>query len=112
MQEKRKTARDKLSVVIVQQTFMTEAKSINSNQTQEPNSEQLLKLIEVQLATARERRLAREAGRGKAGMIGIVVIVGAAVLALWILSVMLEQMRPHRGEREENAGAAAVGGGR
>jgi hypothetical protein len=91
---------------------MTETKSINSNQTQETNSEQLLKLIEVQLAEARKRRLAREAGRGKAGLVGIFVIVGAAVVALWVLSVMLEQMRPHRGDRGENVGDAAVEGSR
>ncbi len=80
---------------------------MSRDKTQEPNSEQLLKVLELQLASARERRLARDAGRGKAGTLGIVVIVAGAAVALWVLSAMLEQMRPQHGERMESAGAAS-----
>lgn len=80
---------------------------MNPDKTQEPNSEQLLKLLEMQLAEARSRRTARESGRGKAGTIGLVVIVGGAAIALWVLLLVLEQMRPQHGMRREGAGAAA-----
>jgi hypothetical protein len=66
----------------------------NIDKTHEPQPEQLLKMIESQLAAARERRLARETNRSKTGVIGIVTIVVAATVALWMLMVMLEQMRP------------------
>jgi len=78
---------------------------MNHDKTQEPNSEQLLKLLEMQLAEARNRRTARETGRGKAGTIGLVVIVGGAALALWVLLQVLEQMRPQHGARRESAAA-------
>ena len=76
---------------------------MTQDKTQEANPEQLLKLIEVQVAAARERRAARETGRSKAGTIGLFIIIGGAALALWILSLLLEQMRPQHGERKENA---------
>lgn len=80
-----------------------ENKTMTQDKTQEANPEQLLKLIEVQVAAARERRAARETGRSKAGTIGLFIIIGGAALALWILSLLLEQMRPQHGERKENA---------
>jgi hypothetical protein len=82
-----------------------ENSSMNPHKTQEPNPEQLLKLIEMQVASARERRLAREAGRGKAGPIGVVIILAGAAFALWILMMMLDQMRPQQGVGMENPDA-------
>ncbi len=79
-----------------------------ANQTQESNPEQLLKLIESQVAAARERRAAREAGRGHAGSVGIFIIVAGAAFALWMLTVLLDQMRPQHGDRKENASAQPV----
>ena len=78
---------------------------MSRDKTQEPNPEQLLKLLESQVASARQSRLARDAGRGKAGTIGMVIIVGGATIALWVLSLLLEQMRPQRAERMEGAAA-------
>jgi hypothetical protein len=78
--------------------------SMNPDKTQEQDPEQLLKLLDMQVASARERRIARDAGRGRAGTIGLVVIVGGAAIALWMLSLLLEQMRPQHGERMESAG--------
>ena len=82
-----------------------EKASMNSDKTQEPNPEQLLKLLEMQVAAARERRLARETNRSKAGLITLSIIVGGAAIALWLLLLMLEQMHPQRGERMESASA-------
>ena len=78
---------------------------MNPHQTQEANPEQLLKLLEAQVADARSRRAARETNRSKAGTIGLFLIVGGAAIALWMLMILLEQMRPQRGERNESAGA-------
>ncbi len=74
-----------------------------ADKTQEPNSEQLLKLLETQVAAARERRLVRETRQSKAGMVGLFIIVGGAAIALWVLMLLLEQMRPQSGERGESA---------
>jgi hypothetical protein len=59
----------------------------------------------MRLAESRNRRTARETGRGKAGTIGLVVIVGGAAIALWVLLLVLEQMRPQHGTGRESAGA-------
>ncbi len=85
-----------------------ETKTMNPDKTQEPNHEQLLKLLEAQVAAARERRTAREAKRSNAGIIGITFIVVCAGIALWMLTVLLEQMRPQRGERRESASAETI----
>ena len=81
---------------------------MNSDHTQEANPEQLLKLIETQVAAARSLRAARETSRGKAGTIGLFIIVGGAAIALWILLLLLEQMRPQHAEHRGNASAAIV----
>ncbi len=79
-----------------------------ANETRETNPEQLLKLLEMQVAAARERRAAREQGRSHAGTIGIFIIVAGAAFALWMLTVLLDQMRPQHGERKENASATPI----
>ena len=81
---------------------------MNADKTQEANPEQLLKLLEQQVADARDRRTARETSRSKAGTIGLFIIVGGAAIALWMLMLLLDQMRPQRGERRESASADAV----
>lgn len=85
-----------------------EKTSITPNETQESNPEQLLKLLEMQVAAARERRAAREAGRSHAGKVGLFIIVAGAAFALWMLTVLLEQMRPENSERKENASVSAT----
>ncbi len=74
-----------------------------ANETQETNPGQLLKLLEMQVAVARERRAAREAGRSHAGTVGLFIIVAGAAFALWMLTMLLGQMRPQQAERKENA---------
>ena len=78
------------------------------DKTQNANPEQLLKLLETQVIAARERRATRESGRGYAGSVGIFIIVAGAAFALWMLTMVLDQMRSQRGERKENASAQAV----
>ncbi len=85
---------------------------MNADKTQEANPEQLLKLLELQVAAARERRTSGEIRRSKAGTIGIFVIIGGAALALWILTLLLEQMRPQRGEPHEVVNVSTAEGGR
>jgi hypothetical protein len=87
---------------------MMETKTINPHKTQEPDHEQLLKLLEMQVAAARERRAARETGRSKAGLVAIFVIAGGAAVALWVLSVLLDQMRPQREQSAETADAGTI----
>ena len=81
---------------------------MNPDQTQEANPEQLLKLLETQVTAARARRSTQETSRGKAGTIGLFIIVGGAAIALWVLLLLLEQMRPPRGERREITSAPAA----
>ena len=81
---------------------------MNADNTQEANPEQLLKLLETQVSAARDRRAARETSRSKAGMIGLFIIVGGAAIALWMLMLLLEQMRPEHAEHRESASAQAA----
>jgi hypothetical protein len=87
---------------------LMENESMISDNTQEPNSEQLLKLLEAQVAAARARRAERETSRSKAGAIGLFLIIGGAMIALWMLMMLLEQMRPERGGRGNSASAQPV----
>jgi hypothetical protein len=73
---------------------------MNEEKSPQPQAEQLLKMLDIQLAAVRERRSAKGAGRSNAGLIGLVVIVAGAAVALWILMEMLEQMRPQRQENQ------------
>src|SRR6266853_1492354 len=79
-------------------------KAMNEKQTPQPEAEQLLKLLDMQLTAARERRLARESSRSKTGVIGLVAIVVGAVIALGMLLMMLEQMRAERPAHADAAG--------
>ena len=77
---------------------------MNDDKNAQPQAEQLLKLLEGQIAASRARRIAPESSRGKAGVIGVVIIVIGAAIALWMLMVMLEQMRPQHGGQAAPAG--------
>ena len=69
---------------------------MNQDNSPQPQTEQLLKMLEAQLAASRAQRTSQNSSRSKTGLIGVIVI-GAAV-ALWMLMVMLEQMRPQHNE--------------
>lgn len=83
-------------------------KTMSLDKTQDANPEQLLKLIEMQVTAARERRAARETGRRTVGTVGLIIIIGGAAFALWMLSLLLGQMRPARGGNQENADGPAA----
>ena len=63
-------------------------------------------MLDLQLAAARERRSARGGERSHAGLIGLVVIMAGAAVALWLLMTMLEEMRPSRAEESEPVAGA------
>jgi hypothetical protein len=79
---------------------------MNEKPAPQPEAEQLMKLLDMQLAAARERRLARESSKGKTSLIGVIVVVMGAVIALGVLMMMLEQMRAERPGRSNPANAA------
>src|SRR5258708_37216174 len=66
-------------------------KAMNEKQTPQPEAEQLLRLLDMQLAAARERRPARESSRSKTGVTGLVVGVMGAVIAQVMLMMLLVQ---------------------
>ena len=69
---------------------------MNQDNSPQPQTEQLLNMLEAQIAASRAQRTSQNSSRSKTGLIGVIVI-GAAV-ALWMLMVMLEQMRPQHNE--------------
>lgn len=81
---------------------------MNEEKTPQPQAEQLLKLLDMQLAAARERRGAKDFKRSNTGMIGLVVIVTGAAVALWILMTMLEGMRPPQPQNQPAPAAAEM----
>ena len=85
-----------------------ENKTMSLDKTQEANPEQLLKLLEMQVTAARARRAAQETSRRSVGTVGLVIIIGGAAFALWMLSLLLGQMRPERGGNQEGTHAPAA----
>lgn len=67
---------------------------MNHEKNPQPQAEQLLKMLELQMAASRKRRGATESKRSNVGVIGLAIIVIGAGFALWMLMAMLEQMRP------------------
>ena len=70
---------------------------MSDDKNAQPQAEQLLKLLEGQIAASRARRATPDASRSKAGLLGVILIIGVAAFALWLLMAMLEQMRPQHG---------------
>ena len=69
---------------------------MNQDNNPQPQPEQLLKMLETQIAASRARRTVQESSRRNLGMLGLVAIVIGAAVALGMLMYMLEQMRPQR----------------
>ncbi len=59
-------------------------------------SEQLLKLLDVQLMASRQKRTELDSGRNSMRIFAIIFIVFGAAIALWVLMYMLEEMRPEK----------------
>ena len=71
---------------------------MNQDNSPQPQTEQLLNMLEAQIAASRSQRTSQNSSRSKTGLIGVIVIVIGAAVALWMLMVMLEQMRPQHNE--------------
>jgi hypothetical protein len=65
-----------------------------TNHSQQPNAEQLLKLLDSQMAALRQKREVNSPNRNAVRVFSLCVIVFGAALALWVLSYMLDEMRP------------------
>jgi hypothetical protein len=59
----------------------------------EPDAEQLLKMLDLQIAQKRSERARHDAGRGAYRIVSIVLIIGIALIALFALQMFLSQMQ-------------------
>jgi hypothetical protein len=71
--------------------------SDDQTKSAEPTPEQLLKLLDLQIAAKRERRAATPSRRGALIAVALVVIICGALVALLILQQMIADL-PHRGQ--------------
>ena len=73
---------------------------MDDNKPAEPSAEQLLKMLDLQLAASRERRAGRGGGSSRTTFrVGALVLVLAVLFAaLWALSFLIEEMRPAQRE--------------
>jgi hypothetical protein len=70
-----------------------------TNHSQQPTAEQLLKLLDTQLASMRQKReVESPSSRNALRVFSLCVIVFGAALALWVLMYMLDEMRPPKPE--------------
>lgn len=67
---------------------------MSDKKTSQPDAEQLLKSLDLQLAESRGRREANAARRGTFRVVAIMIIVFGAAAALGILMFFLEDLRP------------------
>ena len=67
------------------------------NEKDQPTPEQLLKLLDVQMEASRRARDTRKESRASMRILSIGIIVVVAFVALWLLMMMLEEMRPAKG---------------
>jgi hypothetical protein len=63
------------------------------NEKDQPSPEQLLKLLDAQMEASRRNRETHKDNRMSMRILSIGVIVVVAFVALWLLMVMLEEMR-------------------
>jgi len=64
------------------------------NEKDQPTPEQLLKLLDLQMETSRRARDTRKDSRASMRILSIAIIIVVAFVALWLLMMMLEEMRP------------------
>jgi hypothetical protein len=70
----------------------------------EPDAEQLLRMLDMQIAAKRMERGRRDNGRMVSRLLGILLVVGIALAALFALQLYLEQMprpEPRAGVRQQ-----------
>jgi hypothetical protein len=64
------------------------------NEKDQPTPEQLLKLLDSQMEASRRARETRKDSGKSLPLLSIGIIVGIACVALWVLMMVLEEMRP------------------
>jgi hypothetical protein len=64
-----------------------------NNHPQQPTPDQLLRLLDIQMAESRRKREAQATKSNTFRVLAMVIIVGGAALALWVLMYMLDEMR-------------------
>jgi hypothetical protein len=68
------------------------------NEKDQPTPEQLLKLLDAQMEVSRKSREGHKDSRTSMRILSIGIIVVVAFVALWLLMVMLEEMKPAKTE--------------
>jgi|GEM_PF-5495469 len=63
---------------------------------QEATPEQLLKMLDLQLAQMRQKRAVEPGNKNAIRVFSLCVIVFGAALALWVLMYMLDEMKPQK----------------
>ncbi len=75
-----------------------------TNHSQQPSAEQLLKVLDTQLAAMRQKReVDGSSNRNGLRVFSLCVIIFGAALALWVLMYMLDEMRPPKPEATGNS---------
>ena len=69
-------------------------KTMDENKTAQPTTEQLLKLLESEMNASRQRRLKLDSKRRTMQIVSIMFIVVGAAVAFWVLTFMLDDIRP------------------
>lgn len=77
-------------------------KTMDENKTAQPTPEQLLKLLESEMNTSRQRRLKLDSKRRTMQIVSIMFIVVGAAVAFWVLTFMLDDLQSERGHRASN----------
>ena len=72
-------------------------KAVNETKSLEPTPDQLLKLLDLQLAQQRATRLHGSGKRTMIRIVGIFLILGGCVAAILILQYALSELRPGEG---------------
>jgi heme/copper-type cytochrome/quinol oxidase subunit 2 len=70
---------------------------MDESKQNQPTPEQLMKMLDMQMAASRQKRLGQGNGnRNIFRILSLVFIVVITMLAYWVLSYMLEQMRSQK----------------
>jgi hypothetical protein len=64
------------------------------NEKEQPSPEQLLKMLDLQMETSRQLRANRGDKRSPMRTLTIAIILLVMMAALWVLMMILEEMRP------------------
>jgi hypothetical protein len=66
------------------------------NEKEQPSPEQLLKMLDLQMQTSRQARAGRSQNRNSTRILTISILLLVMMAALWVLMMILEDMRPEK----------------